>query len=69
METKQSDLLDTKCHLRLAEVAHSLLKMAPYDPMTMGCQGLQRYINEILPSPDWSHEDLRPALVNILRRL
>lgn len=26
-------------------------------------------MNEILPHPDWSHEDLRPALVNILRRL
>lgn len=54
---------------RLAEVAHSLLKVAPYDPATMGCRGLQRYMNEILPHPDWSHEDLRPALVNILRRL
>lgn len=54
---------------RLAEVAHSLLKVSPYDPLTMGCRGLQRYMNEILPHPDWSHEDLRPALVNILRRL
>ena len=26
-------------------------------------------MNEILPHPDWSNEDLRPALVNILRRL
>ncbi|KAK4295652.1 hypothetical protein Pmani_031795 [Petrolisthes manimaculis] len=68
-EIKHSDLLDTKCHLRLAEVAHSLLKVSPYDPLTMGCRGLQRYMNEILPHPDWSHEDLRPALVNILRRL
>ncbi|XP_063871430.1 protein unc-80 homolog isoform X10 [Scylla paramamosain] len=68
-ESKHSDLLDTKSHLRLAEVAHSLLKVAPYDPATMGCRGLQRYMNEILPHPDWSHEDLRPALVNILRRL
>ncbi|XP_050693714.1 protein unc-80 homolog isoform X3 [Eriocheir sinensis] len=68
-ESKNLDLLDTKSHLRLAEVAHSLLKVAPYDPATMGCRGLQRYMNEILPHPDWSHEDLRPALVNILRRL
>ncbi|XP_042207937.1 protein unc-80 homolog isoform X3 [Homarus americanus] len=68
-DNKHADLLDTKCHLRLAEVAHSLLKVAPYDPATMGCRGLQRYMNEILPHPDWSHEDLRPALVNILRRL
>lgn len=26
------ELLDVKCHLRLAEIAHCLLKMAPYDP-------------------------------------
>ncbi|KAF2352742.1 hypothetical protein FHG87_016501 [Trinorchestia longiramus] len=63
------DLLDTKCHLRLAEVAHTLLKVAPYDPATMRCRGLVRYMNEILPYPDWSREDLRPALINILRRL
>ncbi|CAL4091464.1 unnamed protein product, partial [Meganyctiphanes norvegica] len=68
-ENKQSELLDNKCHMRLSEVAHSLLKVAPYDPVTMGCRGLQRYMNEILPHPDWSHEDLRPALSNILRRL
>lgn len=54
---------------RLAEVAHALLKVAPYDPATMGCRGLRRYMNEILPYPDWSREDLRPALLNILRRL
>ena len=35
----------------------------------MACRGLQRYMNEIFTQPDWSHEELRPALVNILRRL
>ena len=54
---------------RLADVAHSLLKVSPYDPDTMACRGLQRYMNEIFTQPDWSHEELRPALVNILRRL
>ena len=27
---------------RLADVAHTLLKVAPYDPDTMRCMGLQR---------------------------
>lgn len=54
---------------RLAEIAHTLLKVSPYDPLSMGCRGLSRYMNEILPYPDWSREDLKPALINILRRL
>lgn len=36
------ELLDVKCHIRLAEIAHSLLKLAPYDPQTMACKGLVR---------------------------
>jgi hypothetical protein len=27
---------------RLAEIAHTLLKLAPYDPITMACTGLQK---------------------------
>jgi hypothetical protein len=27
---------------RLAEIAHTLLKLAPYDSETMGCAGMQR---------------------------
>uniref|UniRef100_T1K5F4 Protein UNC80 C-terminal domain-containing protein n=1 Tax=Tetranychus urticae TaxID=32264 RepID=T1K5F4_TETUR len=42
------ELLDVKCHLRLAEVAHALLKLSPYDPQTMACRGLVRYMNEAL---------------------
>lgn len=63
------ELLDVKCHLRLAEIAHSLLKVAPYDPSTMQSKGLIRYFNEILPNSDWRQEHLRPALIIILRRL
>jgi hypothetical protein len=63
------ELLDVKCHLRLAEIAHSLLKMAPYDPPTMACRGLVRYMNEILPNSEWRQEQMRPALIMVLRRL
>lgn len=63
------ELLDVKCHLRLAEIAHSLLKIAPYDPPTMACRGLVRYMNEVLPNSEWRQEAMRPALIMILRRL
>lgn len=43
MEVKNVELLDVKCHIRLADIAHSLLKVSPYDPDTMACRGLQRY--------------------------
>ncbi|KAI1307248.1 Protein unc-80 -like protein [Halotydeus destructor] len=65
----QYELLDIKSHLRLAEVAHSLLKVAPYDPQTMGCRGLLRYMSEVLPTSEWRQEAMRPALIMILRRL
>ena len=54
---------------RLADIAHSLLKISPYDPETMACRGLKRYMNDILPSTEWSNDDMRPALTLILRRL
>ncbi|KAL5011899.1 hypothetical protein ScPMuIL_010450 [Solemya velum] len=63
------ELIDHKTHNRLAEIAHTLLKLAPYDPITMGCSGLQRYMVDILPITDWSAEAVRPALNLILRRL
>ncbi|CAL7937444.1 unnamed protein product [Xylocopa violacea] len=66
---KTIELLDSKCHIRLADIAHSLLKISPYDASTMGCRGLRRYMNDILPSTDWSSDDMKPALTNILRRL
>uniref|UniRef100_A0A8C6VR30 Unc-80 homolog, NALCN channel complex subunit n=1 Tax=Naja naja TaxID=35670 RepID=A0A8C6VR30_NAJNA len=36
------ELLDVKSHMRLAEIAHSLLKLAPYDTQTMESRGLLR---------------------------
>lgn len=34
---------------RLSEVCMSLLKVSPYDPATMGCRGLQKYMTEVFP--------------------
>ncbi|VDP17165.1 unnamed protein product [Soboliphyme baturini] len=67
--TKIPEILDNKSFLKLAEIAHSLLKLSPYDPNTLGCEGLQLYFLEILPVTDWSAERNRSALSNILRRL
>ncbi|KAJ8256018.1 hypothetical protein COCON_G00198820 [Conger conger] len=63
------ELLDIKSHMRLAEIAHSLLKLAPYDTLTMESRGLKRYITEMLPITDWATEAVRPALILILKRL
>ncbi|XP_077570796.1 protein unc-80 homolog isoform X4 [Stigmatopora nigra] len=63
------ELLDMKSHMRLAEIAHALLKLAPYDTLTMESRGLRRYIMEMLPITDWSSEAVRPALILILKRL
>ncbi|XP_041968693.1 protein unc-80 homolog [Aricia agestis] len=68
-DTKPFDLLDSKSHARLAEIAHSLLKVSPYDPESMGCRGLERYMTQVLPAADWADDALRPALTLILRRL
>lgn len=57
------------CRFRLAEIAHSLLKLAPYDTQTMESRGLRRYIMEMLPITDWTAEAVRPALILILKRL
>ncbi|XP_046670285.1 uncharacterized protein LOC124360589 isoform X5 [Homalodisca vitripennis] len=66
---KVVELLDLRSHSRLADVAHTLLKVSPYDPDTMSGKGLQRYITQLLPSTEWSNEALRPALILILRRI
>lgn len=68
-ENKNIELLDIKCHIRLADIAHSLLKVSPYDPDTMACRGLQRYMQCILPRAEWSNDAMKTALVTILRRL
>lgn len=54
---------------RLADIAHSLLKVSPYDPESMACRGLQLYVNSILPRADWLDDAMKPALTTILRRL
>lgn len=68
-ENKPVEILDMKCHMRLADIAHSLLKVSPYDPESMACRGLQRYMQHILPRADWSDEKMRPSLITIIRRL
>ncbi|KAK9884494.1 hypothetical protein WA026_007335 [Henosepilachna vigintioctopunctata] len=68
-EGKVIELLDIKSHIRLADIAHTLLKVSPYDPESMGCRGLQHYMSYILPSTEWANDAMRPALVTILRRL
>ena len=47
-ESKYVEILDVKCHIRLADIAHSLLKVSPYDPDSMACRGLQRLIEKLL---------------------
>ncbi|KAG6441335.1 hypothetical protein O3G_MSEX001738 [Manduca sexta] len=68
-EGKPVELLDSKSHVRLADIAHALLKVSPYDPESMACRGLQRYMKEVLPVGDWADDTLRAALLMILRRL
>ncbi|XP_059612441.1 protein unc-80 homolog isoform X4 [Phlebotomus argentipes] len=68
-DSKPVELLDVKCHVRLADIAHSLLKVSPYDPESMACRGLQRYMQCVLPRAEWADDAMRPALVTILRRL
>ncbi|CAF0812442.1 unnamed protein product, partial [Didymodactylos carnosus] len=63
------ELLDAKCHTRLADIAHTLLKLGGYDSITMSCRGLQNYFQKLLPCTNWSQETLRPALNNLLRRM
>uniref|UniRef100_A0A1I8AAC8 Protein unc-80 homolog n=1 Tax=Steinernema glaseri TaxID=37863 RepID=A0A1I8AAC8_9BILA len=42
---KIPELMDHKCHVKLSDVALSLLKVAPYDLNTMGCVGLQNLLS------------------------
>uniref|UniRef100_A0A5S6PYL0 UNC80 domain-containing protein n=1 Tax=Trichuris muris TaxID=70415 RepID=A0A5S6PYL0_TRIMR len=67
--SKTPEVLDHKTHIKLAEIAYTLLKLAPYDSNAMSCEGLQRYFLDILPVTDWSTEQNRSTLNSILRRL
>ncbi|CAF1474341.1 unnamed protein product, partial [Rotaria sordida] len=66
---RMPELLDAKSHTRLADIAHTLLKLGGYDPITMSCRGIQNYFQKLLPWTNWSQEQLRPALNLLLRRI
>ena len=68
-QEKYFELLDLKCSFKLADIAHSLIKMASYDQSCIKSTGLQKYMNEVFPQTDWSQETLRPALATIIRRI
>lgn len=63
------ELLDVKSHLRLADITHTLLKLASFDPVTLSCRGIQNYFQKLAPCTDWNQEHLRPALNLLLRRI
>lgn len=68
-QEKNLELLDNKCFMRLVDVAHNLLKMAPYDIEVIKLGGLQKYMHQVFPLTDWSLESMRPSLMTIIRRL
>ena len=68
-QEKTFELLDSKCYMRLVDIAHSLLKMAPYDLECIKLRGLQKYMHQVFPLTDWSLETMRPSLTIIIRRL
>lgn len=68
-QDKSTELLDNRCYMKLVDIAHSLLKMAPYDQECIKSKGLQNYMNQVFPLTDWSLEAMRPSLTTIIRRL
>ena len=66
---RRIELLESKSYASLADISHTLLKLSSYDPVTISCRGLQSYFQKLLPSTDWSQEQLRPALNLLLRRI
>lgn len=65
---KVTELLDTKAHCKLVEIAHTLLKLWD-DSITLSGNGLQNYFQKLLPVTNWSQEELKPAFNNLLRRI
>ncbi|CAK8677932.1 unnamed protein product [Clavelina lepadiformis] len=63
------DVFNTKSHVRLAEVAHSLLKLLTDESVPTVSIGLACYVKYVLPIVDWSVEATRPALFIVLKRL
>lgn len=68
-QDKSHELLDNRCFMKLVDVAHGLLKMAPYDLECIKLPGLQAYMHKVFPLTDWSLETMRPSLITIIRRL
>ncbi|XP_066154738.1 protein unc-80 homolog isoform X3 [Euwallacea fornicatus] len=68
-EGKPIEILDYRSHVRLADIAHALLKVSPYDPESMACRGLQYYMSYVLPSTDWGDDAMRPAFVTLMKRM
>lgn len=64
-----NELLDAKSYNCLAEIAHTLLKLSSFDPVTISARGLQMFFQKLLPWIDWSQEQMRSALNLLLRRL
>ena len=62
------ELLDAKSHTRLADIAHTLLKLSSFDTLTISCHGIQSYFQKLLPFTNWSQEQLRTTLNLLLRR-
>lgn len=65
---KVTELLDTKAHCKLVEIAHTLLKLWD-DSITLSGCGFQNYFQKLLPVTNWSQEELKPAFNNLLRRI
>ena len=63
------ELLDAKSHTRLADIAHTLLKLGGYDPINNVMSRNTNYFQKLLPWTNWSQEQLRPALNLLLRRI
>jgi hypothetical protein len=63
------ELLDVKSHIRLADIAHTLLKLASFDPLTISCRGIQNYFQKLSPYTNWNQEQLRATLNLLLRRI
>ena len=54
---------------RLADIAHTLLKVSSYDATTMACRGLQQYMTVLMPNGDWSQEPMKQVLNTLFRRV
>lgn len=68
LSLKVTDLLDTKAHCKLVEIAHTLLKLWD-DSISLAGSGIQSYFQKLLPVTNWSQEELKPAFNNLLRRI